>query len=128
MAKKIVNAYTDHKTSEIYDTNGPPVPLEDFIARLQAIEAQMLENGWTNPQIFFGVEYDDYDGADFVAGLSGQRLETDREELKRLQQEERNQLKEAKKAIARANKIAKMKDVELAELARLKAKYEGNES
>jgi hypothetical protein len=46
MAKKIVNAYTDHKTSEIYDTNGPPIPLEDFIARLQAIETQMLQSGW----------------------------------------------------------------------------------
>lgn len=124
MTKKLVNAYTEHKTSDIYDPNGDPVLLSEFIERLQTIEAELLQSGWTNPEIFINIDLGDYCDGDLVIGLTGMRLETDKEELKRLKQEERDELREAKKAIARANKISKMKEVELAELARLKAKYE----
>lgn len=126
MTKRLIDAEAEYITSEIFDVNGYAVPLDEFIAKLQSINHELECSDWQDVKIFFGVELCDYgDGdGDLSITISGKRPETNKEEIKRLKTEERAEAVKKAKAEARANNLKRREAAELAELTRLKAKYE----
>lgn len=126
MTKRIIEAVTDIKSLDIYDRNVVNT-LDGFIENLEVIRTQLFNDGWKDLKIIIDVEYgyDDYD-AELEFKISGLRPETDKEEMKRLKAEERAEALKKIRAETKAKQLENQKVKELAELARLKAKYEEN--
>lgn len=121
MAKKQIAAYAEYSTTDIYPG---PETLDEFIVRLQSINEELRTAGWEDLQIAIAADqaYEDY--AELNISISGKRLETDKEVAARVKQEERRKIQNKKLAEAKAKSLKEKEAQELAELARLKAKYE----
>ena len=124
MTKRLIDAEAEYITSEIFDVNDQAVPLNEFIAKLQSINRELECSDWQDVKIFFGVELCDYGDGDLSITISGKRPETNKEEIKRLKAEARDEAVKKAKAEARANNLKRQEAAEIAELTRLKAKYE----
>lgn len=123
--KKTIEATTEITTSDVYDAFSSGTPLDEFLTNLEAIEARLLKEGWSDLKIAINIDHGYYDSdSDLEISISGKRLENDKEEAARLREEEREKERAVALKVKKANE-AKRKEAEELELyARLKAKYD----
>ncbi len=124
MTKKLIDAVTNYTAKDLSaDYNEIAVPLDEFISKLQVINNELVDTNWQDIKILIGLEYD-YEDCSLMVQISGKRPETDKEERQRLKTEERIVNLQKIKTQAKAEAIKRKETSELAELARLKAKYD----
>lgn len=124
MAKKVIEATAETTLSDVYNTYSGE-HLDEFLAKLEAIRGTLTADGWKDLKITIAVDRGYYDDdSDLTLSISGLRLETDKEEVARLKEEDREKLRKQALAVRKANDLKRKEADELAEYARLKAKFD----
>jgi hypothetical protein len=125
MAKKVIEAIAETSLSAVYDSFSSGEHLDEFLVKLEAIRSNLTAEGWKDLKITLSVDHGYYDDdSDLEMVIRGLRLETDKEEAARLKEEEREKLRKQALAVKKANDIKRKEAEELAEYARLKAKFD----